>query len=214
MLYVSFDQESSADNEEELKEFLEFDLEDVHVTINLSNSDEEVNMMSWDVIHRATQEDGTILKLMDHIRRGMPDSGLELDKSLRENHRFRHDLHEVNGVLCYRDRIVVQEALRTKVLIGIHAAHQGVLGMAGRIDETVFWLGINPDIIKTRGGCMTGICEAPSQPAGFPVSPSSQDYPFQMIVADYFSLHGHNFLVVADRFTGWNAIVSTPQDKI
>ena len=29
-------------------------------------------MMLWDVIHKATQEDGTMLKLMDHIRRGMP----------------------------------------------------------------------------------------------------------------------------------------------
>ena len=38
-------------------------------------------------------------------------------------------------------------------------------------------------------------------------------YPFQMLVADYFSLHGHNFLVIADRFTGWNAIVTTPTGK-
>ena len=38
-------------------------------------------------------------------------------------------------------------------------------------------------------------------------------YPFQMLVADYFSLHGHNFLVIADRFTGWNAIVSTAPGK-
>ena len=30
-----------------------------------------------------------------------------------------------------------------------------------------------------------------------------------MLGADYFSLHGHNFLVIADRFTGWNAIEST-----
>ena len=41
-----------------------------------------------------------MLKLMDHIQRGMPDSGLELDKSLREYQRFRHDLHVVDGVLC------------------------------------------------------------------------------------------------------------------
>jgi hypothetical protein len=45
MLYVSVDQERAADNDEELKEFLELDLEDVHVT-NLVNSDKEVNMMS------------------------------------------------------------------------------------------------------------------------------------------------------------------------
>ena len=121
--------------------------------------------------------------------------GLELNKSLREYHRFRHHLHVVDGVLCYRDRIVVPAALRTKNLVGIHTDHQGVSGRAGRIDETIFWLGINPDIIKTRGGCMTCVREAPSQPAGFPVSPPSPDYPFQMKVANYFSLHGHNFLL-------------------
>ena len=66
---------------------------------------------------------------------------------------------------------------------------------------------------RTRDGCMTCIREGPSQPAGFPVSPPNPDYPFQMIVADYFSLHGHNFLVIADRFTGCNAIVSTPHGK-
>ena len=45
MLYVSVDQERAADNDEELKEFLELDLEDVHVT-DLVNSNEEINMMS------------------------------------------------------------------------------------------------------------------------------------------------------------------------
>ena len=107
-------------------------------------------MMSWDVINKTTQEDKTMLKIMDRIRCGMPDSGLELDNLLREYHRFRHDLHEVDGVLCYRDRIVILAALRTKVLIGIHAAHQDISGMTWRIDGTVFRPGINPGIIKTR----------------------------------------------------------------
>jgi hypothetical protein len=130
---------------------------------------------------------------MDHIRRGMPDSGLELDKSLRKYHRFCHKFHVVDGVLLYRDPIVVP-------------VNQGpdrnprqspwVLGMAGWINETVFWPGIIADLIKTRGGFMTCVREAPSQPAVFPVSMPSPDYPFQMIVADYFSLHGHNFLVI------------------
>jgi hypothetical protein len=54
---------------------------------------------------------------MDHIRHGMPDSGLELDKFLREYHRFRHNLHVVDEVLCYRDWIMVPTALRTKVFM-------------------------------------------------------------------------------------------------
>ena len=38
--------------------------------------------------------------------------------------------------------------------------------MAGRINKTVFWPRINPDITKTRGASMTCVCEAPSKPAG------------------------------------------------
>ena len=34
-----------------------------------------------------------------------------------------------------------------------------------------------------------------------------------MIVADHVYIHGHNFLIVASRFTGWNAIISTPPGK-
>ena len=30
-----------------------------------------------------------------------------------------------------------------------------------------------------------------------------------MLVADYFSIHSYNFLVIVDRFTGWNTNVST-----
>ena len=87
--------------------------------------------------------------------------------------------------------------------------------MAGRIDETALWPGINPDIVRTRGSCMTCAREASSQPAGFRVAPPSPNYPFQMIVTDYFSLHGHNFLVIADRFTVThsNTIISTPPGK-
>jgi hypothetical protein len=78
---------------------------------------------------------------------------------------------------------------------------------------TVFWPGIHPHILRTSGSCMTCVREESSQPAGFPVAPPSSKYPFQMIVADYFSIHGHNFLVIADRFTGWNAIISLTPGK-
>ena len=61
---------------------------------------------------------------------------MELDKVLREFHRYRHDLHIVDGVLCYSNLIVVPAAAALQA--GIHAAHQGVSGMAKRIDESVF----------------------------------------------------------------------------
>ena len=54
MLYVSVDQTRVADSDKELREFLEVDLEEVHVAITLVNNDEEVKMMSWDMGLRRT----------------------------------------------------------------------------------------------------------------------------------------------------------------
>ena len=75
--------------------------------------------------------------------------------------------------------------------------------MIGRVEDTVFWPGISTDIIKTRGSCLTCVKDAPSQPAGTPVTPS---FPFQYVVGDYFSLADTNNLVLGDRFSGWLSI--------
>ena len=53
---------------------------------------------------------------------------------------------------------------------------------------------------------MTCTKNAPSQPAGLPEAPPSPSYPFQYVVMDYFSLAGHNYLIIGDRFSGWLSI--------
>jgi hypothetical protein len=73
--------------------------------------------------------------------------------------------------VCYKDRIIIPAKLRPQVLETIHAAHQGMSGIISRVEDTVFWPGICTDIIKMRGGCLTCIRDAPSQPAGTPVTP-------------------------------------------
>ena len=94
-----------------------------------------------------------------------------MNDEIKHYFKFRHDLHILDGVICYKDRIVIPDALRSKILDIIHGAHQGVSGMVNRVEETVFWPGITTDIIKTRGKCMTCTRNAPSQPAGKPVPP-------------------------------------------
>ena len=78
--------------------------------------------------------------------------------------------------------------------------------MISRVDDTVFWPGISPDIINTRGSCLTCVRYAPSQPAGVPVVPPTPSFPFQYVVGDYFSLAGVNYLILGDRFSGWLSI--------
>ena len=112
MMYISASQQQASSGNDDDKEILEVDLEAVQIAIDSVSSDAKIIMMSWNRVHRATQEDGTLLRLMKNIQRGMPEYGLELDKDLREFHWYRHDLPKVDGVLWYRDRIVIPTALR------------------------------------------------------------------------------------------------------
>ena len=173
----------------------------------IMNSD-EVSVITWGRLREAAEEDPIMVKLMEVVMRGFPKSCYELEEDMKQFHKFRHDLHVAEGLVCYKDRAVIPAKLRQQVLETIHAAHQGVTGMLGRVEDTVFWPSITTDIIRTRGSCLTCVRDAPSQPAGSPVAPPVPSFPFQYVVGDYFSLAGTNYLVLGDRFSGWLSIYS------
>ena len=152
------------------------------------------------------QDDALMCKLMEKVYRGFPQTSYDLDPDLRPYFKHQHDLHVVNGVVCYKDRVIVPAKLRPQVLEAIHSAHQGVSGMISRVEDTVWWPAITTDIQRKRGSCKTCARDAPSQPAGTPIPPPVPSYPFQYVVMDYFSLEGRNFLAIGDRFSGWLSI--------
>ena len=110
----------------------------------------------------------------------------------------------------FKDRILIPSSLRREALEVLHAAHQGVSGMKARASQSVFWPGISADISNRRSQCQTCNSIAPSQPRLPMAIPPLPAYPFEQVVADYFYLHGHQYLVYADRYTGWITIAQTP----
>merc|ERR1719431_1699126 len=171
--------------------------------LSVNSMEGSIGMITWHRLQEATKEDKVLARLVEDIQRGIPDSSNDMLPDARQNHKYRHGLVIVDGVVCYKDRVVIPEELRTQVLGTLHSAHQGVSSMINRAEQTVFWPGITADINRTRAVCRTCVRNAPSQPAGTPVPPPSPSYPFEMVVADYCHLNGMNFLVMADRYSGW-----------
>ena len=118
----------------------------------------------------------------------------------------------MDGVPMFGRRVIVPASLRQSVLISLHSAHQCSVKMQDRARDAVFWAGITGDIERTRRNC--SFCErnAPSQPAMPPLPLASPQYPFQMIVADYFDVKGKSWLVIADRFSGWLSLNYYPRE--
>ena len=134
---------------------------------------------------------------------GLPEFKHQFPPPIREYHKFRRHLYSSDGVVIYKDRIVISPSLRPTCLAALHAAHQGASAMTAKAEVSIFWPGITNDIQVTRANCQHSNRMAPSQAALLPTPPTVLVYPFQCICADYFNYRGHTYLVIIDHYSNW-----------
>ena len=151
----------------------------------------------------ATASDSEMSALVDAIHNGFPDMPSAMFSAIRMYHQYRDKLTEYDGVILYKDRIVIPPTLRSGVLQALHSAHQGVSMMVSRAEGSFFWPGMIPAIEETRARCTACNRMAPSQRNPPPTPPIRPVCPFQAICADYFSYSGHHYLVAVDRYSNW-----------
>ena len=159
--------------------------------------------VTWDKVRTATSSDDNMLQLLKVIEAGIPDSRNALPLPLREYYPFRDQLSSVDGVVIFKDRIVIPPSLRQDILTALHAAHQGVTSMTSRAETSVFWPGITSDLISLRNNCNHCNRMAPSQPSAPPMPLVYPLYPLQCVCADFFHYKGCNYLVIVDRYSNW-----------
>ena len=167
---------------------------------------EIIESVTWDDIRLATTSDPMMSRLTCLIEDGFPDGSKDPHPEIRQYHQYRDKLTTFDGVVLYRDRIVVPPALRDRILAALHAAHQGVTQMCARADSSIFWPGMTPAIIDTRARCSYCDSIAPSQPSAPPTAPVLPAYPFQCIASDYFHYKGKNYLIGVDRYSNWPVV--------
>ena len=92
----------------------------------------------------------TLNQLLNVIESGFPEEKAELSPTLTPFWQFRESLSTVDGIILYKDRILIPQSLRANVKSTLHAAHQGVDSMIARAESSVFWPGITKDIRETR----------------------------------------------------------------
>lgn len=166
-------------------------------------STEIIQSITWDNVRLATTSDPSMSQLINLIEDGFPDSRAEIHPEVRQYYQFRDHLTTFDGVILYRDRIVIPPALRGRVLTALHAAHQGVSQMCARAESSIFWPGMTPAITDIRARCAACNKIAPSQPNAPPTPPMIPSYPFQCVSSDYFHYVGRSYLVAVDRYSNW-----------
>ena len=81
----------------------------------------------------------------------------------------------------------------------LHDAHQGIERTKRRARQTVWWPGMNSDIVNTVGNCSTCQEHRPSQPQKPMVSDPPPSRIFEDVSSDLFSHAGRDFFVYVDR---------------
>lgn len=150
-----------------------------------------------------TTSEANMHQLLQLIESGLPESRHDFPPALREYFQFRENLHSLDGVILYKDCIVISTSLRQEILSVLHSAHQGVNAMICIAKASVFWPGITSDITSIRAQCIQCNRIAPSNPSAPPTPLISPYYPFQCLCADFFHHNGTNYLVIVDRYSNW-----------
>ena len=162
-----------------------------------------IQSVTWRDVQLATNNDDSMLQLIQLIEEGVPDRRDDWPEEIRQFFKFREDLSCFDDVILYRDRVVIPHSLRARVLQSLRSAHQGTSQMTSRAESSFFWPGMTPEITDLRARCSECNRMAPSQPSAPPTPPTLPVYPFQCTAADYFSFIGKNYVVVVDRYSNW-----------
>ena len=119
----------------------------------LISSLQSTHTVDWEPVQIATSSDENMLLLLSAIEDGLPEFKHQLPAPIREYHQFRRHLYSSDGVVLYKDRIVIPPSLRPTCLSALHAAHQGTSAMTAKAEVSIFWPGITNDIQATRTKC-------------------------------------------------------------
>lgn len=157
-------------------------------------------------LQAAASTDDLYNQLLNCVKNGFPISKSGLPNDLLPFWKIRHDLTHDNGIVLYGQRIIVPTLLRRNILDRLHDSHRGTEATKLRARQSVWWPGINNDIITTVESCISCQILKPSQQKEPLRSTSLPSRPFEAVSADLFSHAGKSYLVYADRYTGWTEV--------
>ena len=146
----------------------------------------------------ATQSDPTLCSLAKTAHEGWLQSKKDCPEQLLDFWSFRQEISKEDGFLYKNQRLIVPHRLETlKVL---HLGHYAVDKMQLRALETVYWPGINKDILKQYQSCKTCIKHSKSQRCEPLQTHPTPELPWHTVTTDLFEIRNSKYLLLVDYY--------------
>ncbi|KAF4527576.1 hypothetical protein B566_EDAN015817 [Ephemera danica] len=159
-------------------------------------------------IFEASKDDQTIAKVIQWIRRGFPEKRGHIGGEAAKLWTLRYDLMEQDGIVLYKNRLVIPEnppGLRRSILKSLHEGHQSLSTMRNRAATAVYWPGLSSQLAEVVDSCET-CCKNKKGQVEPLMSSVLPDYPWQCVVMDVAEVNNINYLVIADRYSRYPEI--------
>ncbi|XP_037773205.1 uncharacterized protein LOC119568859 [Penaeus monodon] len=158
-------------------------------------------------LRMAASKDASYEELLHHVKSGFPNDRYNLPSTLCPYWKIRNELYKDGDLVLYGPRVVVPASLRRSTLARLHDCQSGVEATKRRAQQTVFWPGINADIVKLF---------VPVNPCQR-LQPSQQQEPLLLEGQTHkghsclyqltFSVLLENTFGVCDRVSGWPVVI-------
>ena len=164
---------------------------------------------------------GIDINLMEFINKAMLDEpyqkcvtafkDMKRPKDLPQNHPVHEYRSAWSQISLFDDypilvkdghKIVVPKSLRPEVLRLLHMPHVGILGTNQQARQLYYWPGMKNDIKILTESCESCQEHLPSQQKE-PLVQTIAERPFQMLSADLGHESGNDYLIIADRYSGF-----------
>ncbi|XP_060078807.1 uncharacterized protein K02A2.6-like [Ylistrum balloti] len=173
----------------------------IEIFVNLIEQLRSISDVKLERIRDAQFNDAGVQKALVYTKYGWPEKETCVDVPAREYFASRGELSVSNGLLLYRDQVVVPEELRTEIMENLHEGHMGIEKCRERARTTVWWPGLTKYILAKVDSCQFCQDHKPTQrkePLKVTELPLR---PWQKVSADLFDHKGKNYLIVTDYYS-------------
>ena len=149
----------------------------------------------------ATFQDLCLKTMAEYIVNGWPELKKDCINNTHCYFNYKQEISVNDGLLFYQNRLIIPQIKKKEVLQKLHIAHQGINSLQRRARNSVFWAGINKDLIDLVNRC--DICQE------YGVSNRNQPMvcrnlpvvPWQEVSIDFAHIRGVDYLILVDSFS-------------
>lgn len=150
-----------------------------------------------------TKSDPDLSLLLNYTLNGWPDNLKSVPDDLKFYWKLRSDITIDEGMLFFKDRLIIPKNLRAEIILKLHEGHLGMSKMKGLARKIYYWPKIDDHLDQFVRKCL--VCQTFSnkyikEPL---LSHEIPDIPFSKLGIDILEFRNRCYLVIYDYYSKW-----------